>query len=399
MAHFTKIKANNKQGFKWLCVMEGPPDPATGKRQQVPRRADTKGEAEKRAQEAVNALKGGMNTRIAKRTKFNAVAEEWLEAYEMGDIKASTVRTRKNQLKIANKHLGHLSIDKITHEYYQKVVKSVYKEGYSKGVIEGVNSTINQIFKFAIKNKLRLDNPVTGVIIPKRLRTVEEIENETIEEKYFETHEIEEFLKASREHGLDQDMEIFYLMTFSGMRPGEVCALKWTDINFETNEVRVTKTLYNPTNKMEDHELTPPKTKGSVRTFDVDESVIALLHKHKEQQAYIHKQYDHYHDDYYKGNFIFCRSNGRPFIQNTLVRRMARLLEKTSIQKKATPHILRHTHVSMWAEAGVDLKTIMQRVGHENPRTTLKIYTHVTDKMRKSATDKIKVKFGNVLDF
>ncbi|WP_449354395.1 tyrosine-type recombinase/integrase [Virgibacillus natechei] len=66
-----------------------------------------------------------------------------------------------------------------------------------------------------------------------------------------------------------------------------------------------------------------------------------------------------------------------------IVTQMARLLEYTNIEKKATPHIFRHTHISMLAEADVDLATVMERVGHDDPQTTLKIYTHVTKKMKK----------------
>ncbi len=76
---------------------------------------------------------------------------------------------------------------------------------------------------------------------------------------------------------------------------------------------------------------------------------------------------------------------------------MERLLEKTSIKKYATPHIFRHTHISMYAEAGIDIKTIMKRVGHDDMKTTLKIYTHVTDKMKEDASQKVHQTFGNIL--
>lgn len=65
---------------------------------------------------------------------------------------------------------------------------------------------------------------------------------------------------------------------------------------------------------------------------------------------------------------------------------MNRLLRMTSIKKHATPHIFRHTHISMLAEAGVYLTTIMKRVGHDDQETTLNIYTHVTEKMKKNAS-------------
>jgi len=78
---------------------------------------------------------------------------------------------------------------------------------------------------------------------------------------------------------------------------------------------------------------------------------------------------------------------------------MNRLLKKTSIKKHATPHIFRHTHISMLAEAGVDINTIMKRVVHDDMNTTMKIYTHVTEKMKKNATEKIKNHFGGILNF
>lgn len=85
---------------------------------------------------------------------------------------------------------------------------------------------------------MRLDNPCPGAIIPVKLLTVEEIENSTIEEKYFEKPELSEFLNTVKEYGLPQDLEIFHLLAFSGIRSGELCVLKKSDFNFETNEVR-----------------------------------------------------------------------------------------------------------------------------------------------------------------
>lgn len=76
---------------------------------------------------------------------------------------------------------------------------------------------------------------------------------------------------------------------------------------------------------------------------------------------------------------------------------MGRILKKTSIEKHATPHIFRHTHISMMAEAGIDLPTIMKRVGHDDMKTTMRVYTHVTDKMKKNAAERIKNHFSNIL--
>lgn len=79
------------------------------------------------------------------------------------------------------------------------------------------------------------------------------------------------------------DMEIFHLLAFSGLRSGELCALKDTDFFFETNELRVTKTLYSPKNNKKGYKLTPPKTKRSIRKFDVIENVMRGIESHIER--------------------------------------------------------------------------------------------------------------------
>ncbi|HEC2173874.1 TPA: tyrosine-type recombinase/integrase [Staphylococcus delphini] len=60
------------------------------------------------------------------------------------------------------------------------------------------------------------------------------------------------------------------------------------------------------------------------------------------------------------------------------------------ISKKVTSHTLRHTHISWLVENNIFLKTIMKRVGHTDEKTTIKIYTHVTEKMDKQLTDKLE---------
>lgn len=82
------------------------------------------------------------------------------------------------------------------------------------------------VFKYPIKEKMRKASPSIGAVIPKKLLTVEDIENNSIEDEYLEHAEIEEFLTAVNKHGMDQDIERFYLLAFSGMRSDELCVLK-----------------------------------------------------------------------------------------------------------------------------------------------------------------------------
>lgn len=76
MASYTKIKANNQQGYKWICTLEGPPDPLTRKRKQIPRRGDTQKEAFARAQEELNKIVKGIDSKKIKKLTFEKVADE-----------------------------------------------------------------------------------------------------------------------------------------------------------------------------------------------------------------------------------------------------------------------------------------------------------------------------------
>jgi len=287
-------------------------------------------------------------------------------------------------------------ITQIGHARYQQLINKLAPD-YARTTLQGVNGCAGMVFRQAIKDKLIKENPQHDVVIPKKQRTVEEIESEPLEEKYLNADELEEFLKAVREHGLDLDLERFYLLAFSGMRSGELCALKWTDLDFETNEVRITKTLYNENSNMRNYTLTPPKTDGSIRVIEMEEEIMQLLKSHRKRQMKLDMKYRHEIEEYHDANFIFRRVNGYPFMQKNIVDRMHRLLAFTKIEKNATPHIFRHTHISMMTEAGVDLPTIMERVGHEDVQTTMKIYTHVTNKMKKDASAKVRTLHENAL--
>lgn len=79
---------------------------------------------------------------------------------------------------------------------------------------------------------------------------------------------------------------------------------------------------------------------------------------------------------------------------NQTVRRLGAL---TDINKQFRTYILRHTHISLSAEAGVDLNFIMNRVDHKNSETTTKIYLHVTSGMRANESEKMHAKFTELL--
>ncbi|WP_349291354.1 tyrosine-type recombinase/integrase [Planococcus beigongshangi] len=352
--------------------------------------------AQQRVKDAMKELESGVDNKAGMNIAFEEVAWQWYEIYSVSGVKNSTIRSRRSSIRTLCKYIGGVAIGRITHGVTQNILVDLDKRGLSRSLLDGVKVTANFIFKHAIRHKLRSDNPAAEIVIPKRRLTVEEIEQTEINEKYFEEDELQAFLHASVARGLENDMEWFYLMAFTGMRVGEVCALKWTDISFEEKTIRVTKTMDMPNHNMREYELTPPKTRKAIRTFDVDDELLNMLKRLRLRQAKIRLKFRKAITDYHDENFVFCRENGYPYASRFVYDRTIRLCKKSGVSKVEGPHILRHTYITMATVAGMDLDTIMNRVGHEDSKTTKNIYTHVTKKKKKEATERVHTHFGDL---
>lgn len=110
-------------------------------------------------------------------------------------------------------------------------------------------------------------------------------------------------LKTSKEHGLEHDFLMFLILSYTGIRVGELVALNWKDIDFLNHTINITKTYYNPNNNT-GIPAGYTKTRKSRRKIIVDEVVINTLKEHKEFQEEVIKRFG---DAYYNKGFIFAK--------------------------------------------------------------------------------------------
>lgn len=394
--HCRKIKS--KSGYAWECFGDAPRDPRTGKRKLIKRRAKTQKEAKNRLEKAIKKLEQQIYPELLNENMtFGQLSRKWLDIYAATGVKRGSIRIREKEINILNNYFQYLLVTEITHHMYQNMLIKLDKEGYARNTISGVNTCANMIFKYAIKNKLINENPREDAFIPKKAVTVKQLEEKTIEETYFEKQELLTFLDAVLKIGLELDKERFYTLAFSGVRPGELTALKKSDIDFDNNTIRVSKTLYNENNNTKKYTLGTTKT-NKIRVIDMDEKIMIMLKKLVQKNDKHKLKYQTMVDDFHDENFLFQRSNGYPFTVKNLGDRMRRIMKYIDIGKKLTPHSFRHSHISMMTESGIDLPTIMQRVGHEDPDTTLKVYTHVTEKMKVKSMDNLSMMNRDLLE-
>ncbi|MDF2536482.1 MAG: integrase family protein, partial [Bacillales bacterium] len=412
--YYTTVKT--KRGIRYICTEDGPRNPVTGKRRQIRRRGKSKKEAKAKVDKVIDLLEGvvSVNERQMLKNTFEILAEKWLDFYAVNaGVKKNTIRKRSKEIKVLNRYIPKVPIGKITPLMYQEILTDLSKKDYAKNTISGIHCVANMIFKQAIVWKLLKDNPCQDATIPKKPKTIEDIEKESIdatipkkpktiediekesiENKYFEDEELDAFLDAVDAFSLYNDRAIFYTLPFTGLRSGELCALLWSDLDFENNTLSVSKTIYTENDNMRVFDLTTPKTTTSVRTITVDPDIMEILKKHRTNQAKEKLKNADYYDE---RKFVIARPNGYPLFPYDICRHMKRILKNSTISKPLTPHGLRHTHISMLAEMGVDLKSIMERVGHKDMKTTIEIYTHVTNKMKKNTSQKVTHYLRNVL--
>jgi len=376
-------------GASWSYITDIGVDPKTGGRMQKKKGGfKTKKSAQLAAAIVMQEVDQGTFIQESDIT-FEKYSEEWLRNYEnLGKVKESTVRVRRHEMRRLLPYLAHVKLKDVSRKRYQDALNDLKVQGLAETTIDGIHVTGRMIFKKAIEFDLIKNDPTQYATVPKTSKTVEQLEEEEEVVKYLEKEELSLFLKTAKEKGLDKDYPVFLTLSYSGIRDGELCALKWKDIDFEEGTISITKTYYNPDNNVKAYKLLPPKTITSKRKISIDDVVLEELKKHKARQNIVRMEN---RGTYYDNDFVFTKETnylGYPEISKTIRSRMKRLLKLANLNNSLTPHSLRHTHTSLLAEAGVSLPEIMERLGHKDDKTTRQVYMHTTKSMRKEASRK-----------
>lgn len=370
-----------QRGKTWTYVIDLGIDPLTKKRRQVSR-GGFKTQREAKAAARIIELEIQNGTFVKESDMpFEQFANDWLKTYSRS-VKVSTLRTKTIQLKHLINVWGPYPIYKITKKMYEDRIYEL-SEQFSPDYLSGIHAVGRMVFRKAVTQGIIKTNPTEDFQMPKQQQTIEELENEEEEIIFLEKEELAQFIKIAQKDGLDIDYPLFTTLAYTGMRIGELLALKWTDFDDKQKTLRIIKTLYHPHNTLKKFELLTPKTKSSIRTIRIDDMLVNLLKKHKIKQNEIKLKNRKVYEE---NNFIFAREDGKPQIVKNVDLRLKRLLKKIGIDKKITPHSFRHTHTSLLIEAGVGIKEIQQRLGHSNIKTTMNIYAHMTANMEEKAS-------------
>lgn len=268
----------------------------------------------------------------------------------LGDIKLKELNREVLQLFIY-KVQGEYNLSEKTTKDYVAIIKQIMIDGQEEGVIPD----------FAInKRKLKY----------KKQELIGTSKNTYTEEEYKKI--IQAILKKINYTKLG-----ILLGLYTGMRIGELCALKFEDIDLNNKRINVTKTLqriYDPTNpdKPTQVQITSTKTSSSTRIIPITDEIVEILKKMN------------------SGDETYILTGTKKYSEpRTFRRKYTDFMKKIEIQPLKF-HSLRHTFASMNIENGTDIKTISQILGHSDIDTTLKVYTHTSEKQKMKAIEKFE---------
>ena len=365
----------------WEYIVSAGLNPVTKKYEKITKSGfRTKTAARNEARRVEQELKDGTYVRES-RVTFGEFVVEFISYYEKR-VKESTVYTRQIAIKRFLDVWEHYPLSSITMKMYQQYLDEL-STSVSKNYLSLIHTTGRLIFAYAEKNHLIKINPTNHFEMPRMRDDVVNEEAEEIE-NFLDRHELIEFFKCVNEHGMKGDLVVFTTLAYSGLRVGELVALKESDIDFKTNEINITKSYFPHHKTKADYSILSPKTKGSIRKIEIDPFAIKLIREHLKEQKEIKMKHRMIYKD---SGFVFADAEGHP-IQPTQVRkRLKRIMKHMDTDKHITPHSFRHTNISLMIEAGVPIGEIQRRCGHSNIQTTMNIYTHMTkDTKDTSAT-------------
>lgn len=218
-----------KRGNSWRYRISTGKNPTTGKYEYISKSGfKRKSDAKHHAEMVERQLRNGEYIAPSTST-FKQVADDWLNQYA-NDAKVSSVRAREKAIYHAIERFNTYPIQTIKKHDYQRFVDDMSAQ-YSKNYVDSIVASANMIFKYAYDMKLIKVLPNEGIKRPKKKRTVEELEDTEIHKKFLEKDELFQFLEvAKNNHAPLNSFEVLTTLAYTGMRAGELLALKWSDI-------------------------------------------------------------------------------------------------------------------------------------------------------------------------
>ena len=344
-------------------------DPKTGKRINKNVLGRTQAEVKEKLKAAMAECQGLDVSRAADEYTVAAWLRTWYELYAKPNIRTATANRYQLIIEVYTiPRIGDIKLKKLTTRHLQKLYKDLLdggrvhpgkcqSAGLSTTTVRSAHLMLHAALERAVKERLIPRNPTEDCIAPKPRK---------IEMQILPSEDMHAYLEVAKARDL---LPMFYLELVSGLRKGELVALRWDDLDIQNKTISVSKQyVRNPDGSLE---LTRPKTENSVRLVSIPQAAVDLLIQE--------------HDKHPNSPYMFPSPiTGEMYHPDSVVN-----LHKKILKDAGLPHIrfhdLRHTFATTALQNGVDVKTVSSMLGHYDAGFTLRTYTHATRQKQDEA--------------
>lgn len=354
---------------------------------------------------------------------YSDFLDMWLNSL-VGILKQSTIDNYEKKTRLYIKpYLGGKRLCNINKDDIKNLMVSLSENGrkdsdlgLADNTLSVIKGMIQKSFNYAIENSMLPNSPITGKFpMPRKESYVVQSKNKENPHVYIPEERMKQIFERFPE---GSSAYIPLLIGYRcGLRIGEVYALTWDDINFETKTLTIrrqvqwysnkNKSRNSPSKRIETGKdsnygywfFTNPKY-NSCRTIGIDDTLLEILKKQKDKQEKAKAYYDEHYFNYYEDengritrketdtilNFINVRESGE-YINPRTMQHTSQVIHNQLEYPEFDFHSLRHTHATMLAENGASPQFIQNRLGHKNLSVTLNTYFHFTNKMEKDGCD------------
>lgn len=344
------------------------------RRQRFTVKARSKREAQKEYIRIQSEVNSGAYTEPSKLTVAEHLGR-WLQDYAAPNIGAKTL---EDYTTIINNHinptLGRIPLEKLASPDIQRFYREK-RETLSASRVRLIHVVLNQAMTKAVKGRLLKWSPMDGVEPPKPPK------HKT--GNVYDAYQLNVLLDVSREMALagKNSMHIpIVLASHTGMRLGEICALKWADVDLDASSVYVHRSLTHT--KREGLQFKTTKNEDS-RLIPLAPDATAQLRRHKAEQAQRRLLLGEHWQDH---GLVCPNDDGTPRNPDQASHTFHDFIRRTTLPPIRF-HDLRHTYASLLGRAKVDGKVIQECLGHKTSAITKDLYTHVFASARREAAD------------
>ena len=334
--------------------------------------ARTKGECVEKLSALKNVVTPTAAVKVRSDMPFGEWMTFWYETCCKPAVRPNTRTGYENNIRLyIRPRLGDIPLNKLTTNDIQQFInwmrqdgRSEYREsrgeGLSANTIRHCCGLCRRALEKAVTEKLIVRNPAEECKLPPARR---------MEMRLLSREELQKLLIQAKAEGY---YEVFLLELTTGLRVGELMALQWDDLNFNTGELRIERQVYRT---KEELLIQEPKTKASIRTVILPPPVVEALKEYKKTVSS-------------RWMFPSPKKEDAPLAPAAASHRLSKILSHAGC-KKVRFHDLRHVFATNALEHGMDVKTLSTVIGHVSSATTLNVYAHVTSDMQRQAAARI----------